>query len=169
MSAVSVYSYTHSVVYVADNILKSLKDIIRLCGLDPSNLVNGWASNLLALTTWINSRVLNRVILEIYDPRTDALITRWDIDVVYSWSSGDGSFWTDTEQLRYHINKVQQSGLALSQARYRLLMDTKPGRPDVAGWGPGNYRSTSGMVRQSLGSTIQHNGLGANTAYWRKA
>ena len=35
MSAVAVYSYTQSVTYVADNILKSLKDIIRLSGLDP--------------------------------------------------------------------------------------------------------------------------------------
>ncbi len=34
--AVNVYSHTHSVTYVAENILKSLKDIIRLSGLDPS-------------------------------------------------------------------------------------------------------------------------------------
>ena len=44
--------------------------------------------------------------LEIFNPTTDALIVRWDIDIVYSWSSGDGSFWTDTEQLKYHIRKA---------------------------------------------------------------
>jgi hypothetical protein len=104
-------------------------------------------------------------VLEIYDPRTDNLITRWDIDVVYNWSSGDGSFWTDTEQLRYHI---QKAGLAPSEASYRLLMDNKPGRPDVQGWSSTNFRSTNGMVRQTLGSTIEHNGLGASSAYWRK-
>ena len=36
MTNVAVNTYTHSVTYVADNILKSLKDIIRLSGLDPS-------------------------------------------------------------------------------------------------------------------------------------
>lgn len=51
MTAVAVYSYTHSVTYVADNILKSLKDIIRLSGLDPAKLVNSWDSNMRALRT----------------------------------------------------------------------------------------------------------------------
>ncbi len=166
MSSVSVYSYTHSVTYVADNILKSLKDIIRLSGLDPSNLVNSWESNMLALKTWLDSGHLERVVLEVYNPKTDALIIRWDVEIVYAWTSGDGSFWTDTEQLKYHILKA---GLAPSEARYRLLMDTKSGRPDVEGWSSTSFRSTDGMVRQSLGSTVEHSGLGGNAAYWRKS
>jgi len=165
MTSVVVYSYTHSVAYVADNILKSLKDIIRLSGLNPTNLVNSWGSNMLALRTWLNSGHLQRVVLEIYDPKVNSLILRWDIDIIYGWSAGDGSFWTDTEQLKYHIRKA---GLAPSEASYQLLMDNKPGRPDVAGWSPTTYRSTDGMVRQSLGSTIEHSGLGAGAAYWRK-
>ena len=169
MTTVAVSSRTHSVTYVADNILKSLKDIIRLCGLDPSNLVSGWASNMLALTTWLTSGHLQQVVLEIYDPRTNGLITRIDLDIKYSPYSGDGSFWVDSAQLAYHIQKIRGTGLALSQAKYKLLMDNLPGRPNVPGWGPGSYRSTDGMVRQSLGSTIEHNGLGANAAYWRKA
>ena len=76
-----------------------------------------------------------------------------------------GSFWTDTGQLKYAIRKA---GVAPSTARYRLLMDNKPERPDVDGWSPASYRSTAGMVRQSLGSTIEHSGLGASAAYWRK-
>lgn len=166
MTAVAVYSYTHSVAYVADNILKSLKDIVRTSGMDPSNLVNSWDSNMLALRTWIGTGDLKKVVLEIYNPRTDALILRWDIDIVYAWSASDGGFWTDTDQLQYEILK---RGVLPKDARYSLLMDNKPGRPDVPGWGPGNYRSTDGMVRQSLGSTIEHSGLGAGTSYWRKS
>lgn len=165
MTAVTVNTYTHSITYVADNILKSLKDIIRLVGLDPTNLVNGWESNLRALKTWLESGDLRQVNLEIYDPTTNALITRWDLDIAYGWSGDDGSFWTDTEQLKYAIRKT---GVAPSAARYRLLMDNKPGRPDVPGWSPASYRSTEGMVRQSLGSTIEHSGLGASAAYWRQ-
>jgi len=165
MTSVAVNTYTHSVVYVADNILKSMKDIIRLSGLDPTNLVDGWSSKMRALQAWLQSRHLETVVLEIFDPKTDALVGRWDIDVIYTTGSGDGGFWTDTEQIKYHVRKA---GLLPSEARYRLLLQNKPGRPDVDGWGPAEYRSTEGYARHSLGSTIEHNGLGGNAAFWRK-
>jgi hypothetical protein len=165
MTTVTVNTYTHSVVYVADNILKSLKDIIREVGLDPAKLMGDYETNMRALRAWLSSQDLRQVNLEIYDPATDALIARWDLDIAYGWSADDGNFWTDTDQLKYAIRKA---GVVPSTARYRLLMDNKPGRPDVAGWSPATYRSTAGMVRQSLGSTIEHNGLGASAAYWRK-
>lgn len=164
-TTVSVNTYTHSVTYVADNILKSLKDIIRLSELNPAKFVGDWESNSLALRTWLGTQDLEKVILEIYNPTTDALIFRWDIDIVYGWSSGEGSFWTDTEQLRYHIRKA---GVAPASASYGLKLINKPGRPDVPGWSTGSMRSTDGMARQSLGSTVEHSGLGATSAYWRK-
>jgi hypothetical protein len=165
VTTVATYSYTHSVTYVADNILKSLKDIIRLSGLNPAQLSDDWRTTTNALRTWLQSSDLNTVVLEIYDPRTDALITRWDIQIAYGWTGGDGSFWTDTDQLKYAIRKA---GVAPSEARYRLVMDTKAGRPDVAGWSGTTYRSSAGMVRQSLGSTVEHSGLAASTSYLRR-
>ena len=165
MTSVAVYSYTHSVTYVADNILKSFKDIIRLSGLDPTQLVEDWTTNMLALKTWLASGHLTCVVLEVYNPKTDALVGRWDVDVVYG-AAGDGNFWTDTDQIRYHILKA---GLWPSQARYRLILRTKDGRPDVVGWGSATLRSTAGFVRHSLGATMEHNGLGGSAAYWRKA
>lgn len=164
MSTVSVYSYTHSLTYVADNILKSLKDIIRLSGLDPAKLTDDWEILLRGVRTWLESGDLTRVVLEVFHPTTDKLLTRWDIDIAYSWSGGDGSFWTDTDQLRYAI---QKNGVAPSAASYGVLLQTKPGRPDVAGWTTASFRPTDGLVRQSLGSTIEHSGLGASAAYWR--
>lgn len=131
MTSVAVYSYTQSVTYVADNILKSLKDIIRLSGLDPAAFVDGWDLHKRGISAWLGTGDLQKVVLEIYDPRTDGLILRWDIDIAYQWTGGDGSFFTDTEQLRYAIRKA---GIAPSEARYRLVLDNKPGRPDVDGW-----------------------------------
>ncbi|MFO1089362.1 hypothetical protein SAMN02745194_02559 [Roseomonas rosea] len=166
MTSVAVNTYTHSVTYVADNILKSLKDIIRLVGLDPTEFVGDWELHMRGVQTWLNTGDLETVKLEIYNPRTDALIVRWDIDIAYGWSGGDGGFWTDTEQLKYAIRKA---GLVPSEARYRLLLQSKPGRPDVAGWSKASGRSTEGMVRQSLGTTVEHSGLGASTSYLRRA
>jgi hypothetical protein len=164
MTNTVIYTHTHSVTYVADNILKSLKDIILLSGLDPARLVGTWDSNMLALRTWLNSRHLKCVVLEIYNPKTSALIIKWEIAIVYGTPSTNDGFWTDTEQLKYHI---QKAGLAPSEAAYGILMDNMPGRPDVPGWAPSAFRPTDGMLRQSLGSTIEHGGLGATAAYWR--
>jgi hypothetical protein len=164
MTSVAVNTYTHSITYVADNILKSFKDIIRLSGLDPAKFANDWDSNMRAIKTWLGTGDLEKVVLEVFHPGTGALIVRWDIDIVYGWSA-DGSFWTDTEQLKYHILKA---GLAPSDAAYDIVLKNKPGRPDVAGWGPGSFRSTDGFVRHSLGSTIEHYGLGGSAAYRRK-
>ena len=174
MSTVAVYSYTQSVTFVADNILKSLKDIIRLSGLDPAKLVGDWEVLLRGISTWIESQHLETVTLEIYNPKVDALVTRWDVSISYTWDvsisytwdSSAGTFWTDTDQLRYAMRKA---GLVPSEACYRVVVShNKPGRPDVSGWSSCNLRSTDGMVRQSLGTTVEHNGLGANAAYWRK-
>lgn len=164
MSTVAVYSYTHSVTYVSDNILKSFKDIIRLSGLDPLHLTSQWDVLLKGITTWVSSSHLEKVVLEIYNPKSDALIIRWDIEIAYTWSSSEGNFWTDTEQLKYAIKKT---GLAPSEAKYRLLIINKTGAPIVPGWSSTSFRSTQNMIQQSLGSTIHHNGLGANTSYWR--
>ena len=163
MTSVAVNTYTHSVTYLADNVLKSLKDVIRESGLNPSNFVSDWDTNKRAIATWLETQDLERIVLEFYNPVTDALITRWDIDIHYDWS-GNGQFWTDTTQLKYHLKKA---GVVPSTAKYEILMKTKPGRPPVTGWGIGCFRSTEGLVRQSLGSTVEHSGLAANAAYWR--
>lgn len=166
MTHVTVNTYTHSVTYVADNILKSLKDIIRLSGLDPANFVDNWDVNKRGLKAWLEASELETVTLEIYNPKTDALIHRWDIGISYGWSDGDGSFWADTEQLKHALKKC---GVTPAEAKYRLVVQNKPGHRPVEGWSSCSFRSTAGMVKQSLGTTIEHNGLGANTAYWRRA
>jgi len=167
MSAVVVSSYsrTHSVTYVAENMLKSLKDIIRLSGLDPGKLVADWEVLSDGLRTWMASEHLERVVLEVFDPRTGALLGRWDIEVTYGWVGGDGQFWVDTDQIR---SAVRKAGLWPSEADYRVVVQRKPGWARVDGWSDTTLRSTAGMVRQSLGGTIEHHGLGASASYWRK-
>jgi hypothetical protein len=162
---VSSYSRIHSVTYVADNMLKSLKDVIVQSGLDPSKLVDDWEVLSRGLKAWIAAEQLERVILEVFDPRTNALVGRWDIDVSYSWTGGDGQFWVDSDQIRHAVRK---QGMWPAEARYRVVVTRKPWSVEVDGWSDTTLRSTSGMVHQSLGGTIEHNGLGASAAYWRK-
>lgn len=164
MSAVAVYSYSHSVSYVTDNILKSFKDVLVQSGLDPQKLAGDHKVLHAGIKRWIETEHLELVTLEIFHPKTDALITRWDVAVSYAWSSDAGNFWVDTEGLRYAIKKL---GLSPSEALYRVLVKNKAGRPDVEGWSATQFRSTDGMVRQSIGTGVEHSGLSASTSYWR--
>ena len=164
MTTVTVNTYTHSVTYVSDNILKSFKDIVRLSGLDPDKLVADWGVLMRGLETWLDTGHLNKVILEIFNSSTGNLVGRWDVDIVHGWS-GDGGFWTDVNQIKYHIQKAR---LTPNNVAYRIVVENKAGHPSVKGWSSTRLRSTDGFVRQSLGSTINHNGLGGDAAYWRE-
>ena len=163
---VSVRSYTHSVTYVTDNILKSLKDIIRLSGLDPGKLADQWTTLERGIRTWIESGHLQRIVLEVFDPKTDALLGRWDIEISYAYTGGDGQFWTDTDGIRYAIRKA---GVHPELAQYDVKVTTQAGRPDVAGWSPVSFRSTTGFVEQRIGTTVEGSGLSGGFSYYRRA
>lgn len=156
-------TYTHTVTYVTTKMLLTLKEIIREIGLDPARFTDSWDSNERAISTWLASRHLQRVTLEVYDPRTNALVTRWDMDVIYA-SVGDGALWVDTAAVRYAIAKA---GLVPSSCRYSLIL-TAPGGADVSGWGSCDFRSTDGFKRFAVGATVGGNGLSAQTAYWSR-
>ena len=55
---VVVNTYTHSVTYVTDKMLMSLKEIIRCSGLSPEKLVADWRVLQDGIRTWLNSRDL---------------------------------------------------------------------------------------------------------------
>lgn len=163
---VAVNTYTYSVTYVAEKLLLSLKEIIRESGLSPEKLTSEWAVLQLGFKTWLETRDLQRVTLEVYDPANNSLINRWDFDIEYGLV-GDGTMWVDTENIRYHIKKA---GYWPSQCNYSVIVTTKPGRPNVAGWSSCSFRSTDGMSRYSIGTAIDgDNGLGSRAYYWRKA
>lgn len=161
---VVVNTFTHSVTYVTDKMLMSLKEIIRCSGLSPEKLVADWKVLQRGISTWLNSRDLEAVHLEVFNPKTNALIGRWDFDI-YFGASGEGDMWVNTEDIKYHIRKAGQWPSACD---YRVILTTKPGRPNVEGWSGATFRSTDGFVRQSLGTTIDGNGIKTGTAYWRK-
>ena len=162
---VAVNTYTHSVTYVTDNILRSLQDIVKLSGLDPSKISEEWAVLERGIRTWIDSKHLEAIVLEVYNLTTDALIGRWDIEIAYEWSGDNGRFWVDTDQIKAAIKKA---GAWPSESKYRIVCTTKDGRAVVEGWSSTNLRSTSGLIKQSLGTTIEHSGLGAGASYYRK-
>ena len=164
-TAVSVNTYTHSVTYVADNMLRSIKDIIRQSGLSPEKLTTQLPALQRGISAWLESRHLQQVILEVFDPSTGAFIGRWDFDVCYG-TQGDGRMWADTDDIKYHILKA---GRWPGHCDYEIITVTSADRPAMTGWESAELRSTDGFLRQSIGTTIDGNGLSTGAAYWRKA
>ena len=162
---VAVNTYTHSVTFVTNKILLTLQSIIQLSGLNPEKLLDDWVVLERGIRIWLGTQDLRELVLEIYNPTTNALIGRWDLEIRYG-SVGDGDFWVNTDDIRYHIYK---SGVLSSTCKYRILANNNPFRPDVDGWEKGTFRSTEGFAKQSIGTTVDGNGLAVGTGYWRKA
>jgi len=160
---VSVNTYTHSVTYVTDNILRSLKLIILLSGLSPEKLTSDWVTLEKGIKIWLQEQCLEEVYLEVFDPRNGKLIGRWDFAIRYGFA-GDGQFRVDTDDIRYHI---QKAGVWPSRCDYRIVVSNKPGRTDILGWSQTSLRSTDGLIKQSIGTTIDGSGLSTGTSYWR--
>lgn len=84
---VAVNTYTHSVAFVTDKMLASLKRIVSWSGLDPSKIAGDWVVLENGIRTWLGSKHLVRVVLEVFNPKTDGLVGRWDFDISYSYDS----------------------------------------------------------------------------------
>lgn len=162
---VTVNTYAHSVTYVTNKLLTSIQNVIRWSGLSPEKLVNDWIVLERGIKKWLETQDLTQLVLEVSNPTTNTLIGRWDLEVFYGYV-GDGSFWVDTDDIRYHI---QKAGVWPTTCDYKVIATTKPYRPDVEGWSRTTFRSTEGFVKQSIGTTIDGSGLSVGTGYWRKA
>ncbi len=162
---VRVNTYTHSVTFVANNLLLCLQEIVRRSGLDPDKIAADWVVLERGIARWLDTRDLETVTLEVFNPTTNRLVDRWDFTIAYGWTGGTGGFWVDTDQIRYAILK---KGVVPSTCNYCVVAQTKPGRPDVPGWSATTYRSTTGFIRQSIGTTLDASGLSAGAAYYRR-
>lgn len=163
---VAVNTYTHSVTYVTDKLLLSLFRIIKWSGLEPGRLTADWDVLERGLKRWLETQHLTGVVLEVYRPFSTTLVGRWDFDIDYGFGGDDGTFWIDTDAIKFSIAK---SGLNPSRCDYRIIALTKPGRPDVLGWSPTTLLSTDGFVRHTVGTNIGASSLGTRVGYWRKS
>ena len=162
---VAVNTHTYATTHVATNLLRSVKQLVVGCGLDPAHLVGNWQTLERGIATWLGSRHLERLILEVYSSSTDRLVKRFDFEIDYGYHpAGDGDLWLDADTVAYALKKA---GAVPSRCEYRILADTRPGEPRVDGWSTTTFRSTDGLQRRSVGASVGGGDLGASLHYWR--
>lgn len=164
-STVTVYTYTHSVIYVTQKMLSSIKQIILDIGLDPAKFASDFNTYDVGVRTWLESKHLKQAVLEVASS-SGSLVTRCDFTIDYGYSSGEGSMWVDTDAIKFAIKKL---GVIPSTCTYRVILSVSAGAPHVDGWSDCNFLSTDGFVKQNLGTTIGTNSIGTQAGYWRKA
>lgn len=162
---VHVNTYTYVTTHVATNLIRSLKQIVVACGLDSSKLLGSWQTLEQGVATWLGTRHLQRLVLEIYNPTTSRLVRRFDFDIDYGYHPlGDGQLWVDPDTVNYAVRKA---GAVPSSCSYDILANTAPGHPEVTGWTVGAFRSTAGLRRRSVGAAVGGGDLGVSLNYWR--
>ncbi len=168
-SSVRVSTSTYAVTYVANKMVIGLKRLVVGCGLDASAIVSSWGAIEQAIDTWLKSRHLTAVVLEVWDTTRTGhpLVGRFDFDIDYGYyADGDGELWMDTS---YVNGVIRKNGSFPRNCTYRVVCSVSSGAPDIQGWGNTELRSTSGLRRHSIGTTIGGGGIGAGLTYWKAA
>ena len=169
-TGVRVNTHTCATTHVATNMLRGMKQIIRESGLNISRIQSQWAVLEDGVATWLDSGHLKGLVLEVYDPGRPTgadLVGRFDFTIDYTYySDGDGELWLDPDTVSYTVRK---NGSYPARCEYRLIADTAPGYPDVAGWSTTTFRSTAGFTRHSVGTAIGGGSLGAGLSYYNRS
>jgi hypothetical protein len=162
-ASTSAATNTHVIAHMTDKMLLSLGNIIRDSGLSMDRFSEQRPSYERAIKAWMQSGHLEKVLLEVFDPTTNSLVKRWDLEV-YTDGDGELGLWCDLADIKYHL---QKAGRVPATCRYDVIVFTKAGRPDVHGWSSCGLRDTSKLQQISLGTAIAAGNSGARVAYWR--
>ena len=160
------YNRTHTSIFVADNMRNVVRDIIKWSGLDQTQLVDDWGVLGNAVRIWLGTGDLLEITIEFYCPGDGALLSRWDFPISYDGSGVDDDMWVAKDHIRRTVEKAPP---VPSNARYRVILSTQPGRQDVPGMSSTTYRSTDGMVSRNSGTAVATPDIMASIKYWRAA
>jgi hypothetical protein len=89
-------------------------------------------------------------------------VARWDIPIRYDGTGND--MWVDREFFAESFAKARRPPAGCS---YRVVLRTRPGRPDVAGVEGTTLRSTGNLVAREAGTVIATPDMMASARYYR--
>ena len=151
-TSVRVNTHTYATTHVATSMLRGLKQIIRESGLSIDTVQNQWTVLKSGVATWLDSRHLKTLVLEVYDPDRPAgrdLVGRFDFTIDYGYySDGEGDLWLDPDTVAYTVRK---NGSYPSRCAYRLIADTaSEASPYPAGLTPPSDRPQGSPVTRPV-------------------
>ena len=161
---VGVNVAVYPVTYVSNEVLNCLFRIIDKRGLSLSYLIDHKEALVDGLLTWISTRYLKKLIVEIY--ASDEVVERWDMCFEYSTiipSSSESTFETNLRKLEEFLNGLPSLD---SDLEYRVIAVLKDGAPEVPGWGPTKLRPIDHLRNKNIGGIIKADYIGVAFQYW---
>ncbi len=160
----TTYARTHSITFLSDNLLNTLREVIRENGLSPEKLMQDRDVITNGMRTWLNSGHLTQVVVEFYRPGATTADARWEFPVGYSGSGVEDDMWLDKSYLKQLIAKAKRPS---SECSYRIVLFTSSGAQRVAGFSDCTLLPTGSMVARSAGTVIATGHVTAGVTYWR--
>jgi hypothetical protein len=162
--ATNVYARAQTAIYVSDKMRNLLKVLVRNHGLDPQKLVDAWSDWIdRAVRTWLETGDLTAIVIEFHRFGASVASGRWDFPIRYD-GNGVDEMWVDRDFFEESFAKAERPPAGCS---YRVLLATKPGRPDVPGVGPTEFLSLGGLVSREIGTVIATPDIMASARYYR--
>lgn len=163
---VGVNVAVYPITYVSNEVLNFLIRIVDRRGLDLGYINRN--KNIISdgLFSWLSTRHLEKLILEIYDTGKNRVVERFDMNFEYSAvvpSTQDSIFETNLRKLEDFLENLPSLH---SNLAYRIVAVVGPGAPEVPGWSPTKLRSVDHLGNQNLGGMIKADYIGVAMEYW---
>jgi hypothetical protein len=159
-----VFTQTHSIVFLSDNLRNTLREVIRENGISPQKLVQDWEVIEQGIQTWLQSRHLNNIVVEFFKPGASIASARWEFPIGYTGSGVEDDMWLDKAYLRQLIAKAKRP---TTDCTYRILLCTNAGAPTVAGFTSCTFLSTGQLAARQAGTVISTGHISAGATYWK--
>lgn len=141
-----------SFVHTAQKLVELTSAIARGRGLGQKYLIDNLPAIERGLRTWLVSKHLESMRVEIWDPRTDKAVEVYEFHVRYEpLRGGEETFESQSERLDEELAKLHSLRPGLL---WRIIVATKPDRPAVEGWTPTTPRDTGPLTRREAGRMI---------------
>jgi hypothetical protein len=164
-TSVGVRVWATSTIYVANEALRTQMEIVGSRGLNIDYIASDLEVISKGYRTWLTTRHLKKAILEIYDPRTDKAVERWDLCFDYD-SSGTGDpreFRTEMGKLKDFVSKLRKLPPG---CEYHIIVELGDGAPLVQGWEPCSLRSIDHLKKKLFGNHIDTAKIKVAMEYW---
>ena len=160
----NVFSRTHSIVFLSDNLRNTLREVVRENGLDPNKLMQEWETIERGIRVWLEDGHLNNIVIEFFKPGSSIAVARWEFPIGYNGSGVEDDLWLDKSYLRQLIAK---SARPTTDCTYRILLCTAPEARSVPGFVSCTFLATGQLAARQGGTVIATGHMTAGTTYWR--
>lgn len=159
-----VYARSHSEIFLSERMRNLLKDLVVANGLDPAKLIDEWKEWVdRGVRAWLATGDLQGVVIEFYKLGSETVAARWDFPIRYD-GAGSGEMWVDQSFFEESFAKAARPPAGCT---YRVLLQTRSGRPDVAGIVPAAFKSLGNLMGRDAGTVIATPHLAAGVRYYK--